>query len=251
MSKRIGGVYYFCPVFSFTVPSPSVERDPFPPLTMGVREATHKLYMWIRTVYSTHPHSHMCSLIQMLAKVIALTHTLSPSLITLFCLGRVSFFKCCFLSPQLLTSSSLSFVPILHGLGSLLAKRVTNTLFVKLSFVNTMLFQCKNIWWRFFKTKYTQRKTLSPWLLLLCFQPSSSSSSSELLLIPSFLFQLPRMPCGRRRSGSMSWRGHWGRAWTPLHIGRLSGRKRRVPVFRPRDRFTWYFTHWWKTRDTA
>ena len=41
--ERIGGVYYFCPVFSFTVPSPSVEKDPFPPLTMGVREATHKL----------------------------------------------------------------------------------------------------------------------------------------------------------------------------------------------------------------
>lgn len=131
--------------------------------------------------------------------------------------------------------------------GSLLAKRLTNSLSVKLYFVHTVQFHCKNIWWWLFKTKYTQRKTLSPWLLLLCLQPSSSSSSSsELLLVPSFLFRLPRMPCRRRRSGSMSWRGRWGRAWTRLHIGRLSGRKRRVPVFRPRDRFNGYFTHRWR-----
>ncbi len=39
----------------------------------------------------------------------------------------------------------------------------------------------------FLKQRYTQRKTLSPRLLLLCFRPSSSSSSSELLSPP----QLP------------------------------------------------------------
>lgn len=63
MSKReSGGVYYFCPVFSFTVPSPSVERDHFPPLTMGVREATHKLvhvnaHGLLHTSALTHTHT--------------------------------------------------------------------------------------------------------------------------------------------------------------------------------------------------
>lgn len=64
---RIGGVYYFCPVFSFMVPSPSVERDP-PHSSLGVR------------VGHTHtPHTHMRLLMQMLAKVRALTHSLSIS----------------------------------------------------------------------------------------------------------------------------------------------------------------------------
>lgn len=83
------GVYYFCPVFSFTVPSPSVERGPFLPLTIGVSGATHKLCEWMCTVLSTHSSKH--TLIWMTAKVIALTYTLSPSLITLFCLGCVYF----------------------------------------------------------------------------------------------------------------------------------------------------------------
>lgn len=61
MRERESGVYYFYPVFSFTVPSPCVEKDQFPPLTIGVREATHK-------------------------------PSISPSLITLFCFGFICSF---------------------------------------------------------------------------------------------------------------------------------------------------------------
>lgn len=69
-----------------------MEKDPFPPLTIGVREATHKLS--ISPSLITH----------LLSSVLAESVSSEKSLILL--------------SPQLLTSPSFSFVSVLHGLDS-------------------------------------------------------------------------------------------------------------------------------------
>lgn len=64
----------------------------------------------VREGHTQTPHAHMCSLMQMLAKVRALTHSHSPSVITLFCLGCVSFLVLFSFSAELL----ISFVSALH-----------------------------------------------------------------------------------------------------------------------------------------
>lgn len=123
------GVYYFCPVFSFTVPSPSVERDPFPPThhrcqrghTQTVRVNVHGR---LRTPTLTHgcwqrsQHLHTLSLHHLsLSSVLAVSLSSERTLVLL--------------SPQLfLRPQVLSFV----STGFLLAKGPTNISFHKSPF---------------------------------------------------------------------------------------------------------------------
>lgn len=51
-------VYYFCPVFSFTVPSTRVEADHFLPLTIGVRGHTQTVHVNAHSLLHTYRFSH-------------------------------------------------------------------------------------------------------------------------------------------------------------------------------------------------
>lgn len=75
-------VYYFGSVFFFTVPSTSWETDHFLLLTVGVREATHNLCVWIHSVYSVYTHSQIRTFIWMSARSPHLLQTLSLGHIT-------------------------------------------------------------------------------------------------------------------------------------------------------------------------
>lgn len=201
-------VYYFRSVFFFTVPSTSWETDHFLPLTVGVRQATHNLCMWIHSVYSVYTHSQIRTFIWMSAR--------SPHLLQTLSLGRITPIHF-LLKPQLLSAT------------------------------NSALQQFRMIPSAILKQTKVKGNHLSSRLLLL-FPPQKSflllNSSSP----PSSLhFPLPRMPCVRRRSGLWSWRRRCERTWTRQHIGRLCGRRRRLPTFRPRDRFTWCYTHLQRT----
>lgn len=72
-------VYYFCPVFSFTVPSTRVEADPFLPLTIGVKGHTQTA---CKCTQST-PHLQILTLTWMAAKVTALRNSFCPTYLSL------------------------------------------------------------------------------------------------------------------------------------------------------------------------
>lgn len=162
----------------------------FPLLTIGVREATHKLCMLVCTVYSapslTHVHTNMESSKGHSTYTLSLSITYGSLLSWLwlfFFLREVLFFS------HHNLSSSLFLCFYFTWIGFFLAEGPTNT-FSQFTFCQYSVILVQKHLMRIF-LNYTQRKTLSPWLLLLCFQPSSWSSSAELLSLPPPPPQLP------------------------------------------------------------
>lgn len=175
------------------------------------------------TNYSAHPHPHIHTLICMSAKVTALANSFSITY-------HSPFLAVCFW--QVLSFSHHSFVPLFLFHTDWTFSRGTNKyIFSQIADCSVILRQ-KPFMVNFVQQATLKEKHFSPWLfasLLPHFLLFSTLSS---------LCQLPRMPCGKQQSGSWTWRKHWGRAWTPLHTGRLCGHRRRLHVFRPRERFT-------------